>query len=108
MRTRGFLKAFWRLTKPYWMSRERGAGLTLLAVVVGLALALVWLEVQFNTWNKDFFNALQEKDQAEFFRQLGMFTLLAVMYIVMGVYRLYRSEERRVGKAGSTRVEQST
>src|SRR5262245_34796608 len=89
MRTRGFLKAFWRLTKPYWVSRERRAGLTLLAVVVGLALALVWLEVQFNTWNKDFFNALQDKDQAEFFRQLGMFTLLAVLYILMGVYRAY-------------------
>src|ERR1051326_2664188 len=89
MRTTRFLKAFWALTKPYWVSRERRVGLTLLATVIGLALFGVWLEVQFNTWNRDFFNSLQDKDQAEFFRQLGMFTLLAVIYIVSGVYRLY-------------------
>jgi putative ATP-binding cassette transporter len=77
------------LTKPYWVSGERRKGLTLLAMVVGLALMLVWIEVQFNTWNNAFYNTLQDKDQGEFFRQLGQFTLIAVMYIVTIVYRLY-------------------
>ena len=45
MRTTGFLKAFWALTKPYWVSEQRAKGPTLLATVVGLALALVWLEI---------------------------------------------------------------
>jgi putative ATP-binding cassette transporter len=49
----------------------------------------VWLEVQFNGWNREFYNTFEAKDQAEFFRQLGMFTLLAVLYIVNGVYRQY-------------------
>jgi putative ATP-binding cassette transporter len=49
----------------------------------------VWLEVQFNTWNREFYNTFESKDQAEFFRQLGMFTILAVIYILNGVYRLY-------------------
>ena len=89
MRTTGFLKAFWALTKPYWVSEQRGKGLALLATVVGLALALVWLEVQFNYWNNDFYNTFEKKDQAEFFRQLGKFALLAVGYIVTAVYRLY-------------------
>src|SRR5712691_7151740 len=89
MRTTRFLTAFWALTKPYWVSDERRKGLTLLAVVVGLALTLVWIEVQFNTWNNDFYNTLQDKDQAEFFRQLGKFTLIAVLYIITAVYRLY-------------------
>ncbi len=89
MRTTRFLTAFWALTKPYWVSGERRKGLTLLAVVVGLALMLVWIEVQFNTWNNDFYNTLQDKDQAEFFRQLGKFTLIAVLYIITAVYRLY-------------------
>jgi putative ATP-binding cassette transporter len=77
------------LTKPYWVSRERAKALTLLATVVGLALMLVWLEVQFNFWNNDFYNTLQNKDQAEFFRQLGKFGLLALTFIVTAVYRLY-------------------
>ena len=89
MRTTRFLTAFWALTKPYWVSGERRKALTLLAMVIGLALMLVWVEVQFNTWNNDFYNTLQDKDQAEFFRQLGKFTLIAVLYIVTGVYRLY-------------------
>ena len=89
MRTNGFLKAFWALTKPYWVSEQRAKALTLLVTVVGLALMIVWLEVQFNFWNNDFYNTLQNKDEAEFFRQLGKFTLLALTYIVTAVYRLY-------------------
>jgi vitamin B12/bleomycin/antimicrobial peptide transport system ATP-binding/permease protein len=89
MQTTGFLKAFWALTKPYWVSEQRAKGLTLLATVVGLVLMMVWLEVQFNTWNREFYNTFESRDQAEFFRQLGMFALLALIWIVTGVYRLY-------------------
>jgi putative ATP-binding cassette transporter len=89
MRTRRFLTAFWALAKPYWVSGQRGKGWLLLVMVVGLALTLVWLEVQFNRWNNDFYNTFQEKDQEEFFRQLGKFGLLALMYIITAVYRLY-------------------
>lgn len=84
-----FFAALWALTKPYWVSEERRTGLILLATVVGLALLGVWLEVQFNTWNREFYNTFESKDQAEFFRQLGMFTLLAVIYIINSVYRAY-------------------
>jgi vitamin B12/bleomycin/antimicrobial peptide transport system ATP-binding/permease protein len=89
MQTTGFLKAFWRLTKPYWVSSERAKGLTLLATVVGLALMMVWLEVQFNYWNREFYNTFENRDQGEFFRQLGMFGLLALIWIITAVYRLY-------------------
>jgi vitamin B12/bleomycin/antimicrobial peptide transport system ATP-binding/permease protein len=89
MQTTGFLKAFWRLVKPYWVSPERAKAFTMLATVVGLALMMVWLEVQFNTWYRDFYNTLENKDKAEFFRQAGMFTLLAILWIICGVYRLY-------------------
>jgi putative ATP-binding cassette transporter len=89
MEKQKFLRAFWQLAKPYWVSGERGTGLALLATVVGLTLMVVWLEVQFNSWNNDFYNTIQDKDQAEFFRQLGKFTLLAFIWIVTGVYRNY-------------------
>jgi putative ATP-binding cassette transporter len=77
------------LVKPYWVSQQRGKGLILLATVIGLVLAMVWMEVQFNEWNRDFYNTFEQKDQAEFFRQLGRFALLAVTWIIMFVYRLY-------------------
>src|SRR6185436_6152891 len=89
MPKKSFFSALWALTRPYWVSEKRAVGLTLLATVVGLALLGVWLEVQFNTWNREFYNTFESKDQAEFFRQLGTFTILAVLYIVNGVYRQY-------------------
>src|SRR6476660_1305833 len=89
MRTNGFLKAFWALTKPYWVSEKRGKALGLLVLVVALALAMVYMEVQFNYWNRDFYNTFEKKDQAEFFYQLGKFGVLAFAWIVMAVYRLW-------------------
>jgi putative ATP-binding cassette transporter len=89
MRNRRFLSAFWALAKPYWTSQQRGKGLALLGTVIGLSLALVYLEVQFNLWNKDFYNALENKNQPEFFAQLWRFTYLALIWIVGRVYQLY-------------------
>ena len=89
MQTKRFFAALWALTRPYWVSEKRGTGLVLLATVVGLTLMGVWLEVQFNTWNREFYNTFESKDQAEFFRQLGTFTILAILFIINGVYRLY-------------------
>ena len=40
MKNTGFLKAFWALAKPYWVSEQRAKGWTLLGMVVGLALML--------------------------------------------------------------------
>src|SRR5258708_9972075 len=91
-----FLTAFWALAKPYWVSEQRTKGLLLLAAVIGLSLGLVWLEVQFNTWNKNFYNALEQKDQPEFVRQLWIFTVIALMVIVASVYRLYLQQMLRL------------
>jgi putative ATP-binding cassette transporter len=84
-----FFSTLWQLTRPYWVSEKRATGFILLATVVGLALMFVWVEVQFNTWNRDFYSTFENRDQAEFYRQMGKFTLLAVLFIVLGVYRVY-------------------
>jgi len=89
MQKAGFLTAFWALAKPYWVSEQRTKGLVLLVAVVGLSLGAVYLEVQFNTWTREMYNTFETRDQAEFYRQMGTFTLLAVIYIIVGVYRVY-------------------
>jgi putative ATP-binding cassette transporter len=88
----GFLAAFWRLAGPYWSSEDRWAARGLLATVIALNLALVALEVRFNTWNNDFYNALQDMDQAAFTRQLLIFALLAAGFIAIAVYQLYLNQ----------------
>src|SRR5438045_9299866 len=84
-----FLTAFWALAKPYWVSEQRNKGLLLGAAVIALSLGLVSLSVQFNLWNQDFYNALENKDQAEFARQLLRFTYLTCAWSCAGVYRVY-------------------
>ena len=89
MQNTGFLKAFWALAKPYWVSEERPKGLALLAAVIGLSLALVYLNVRFNTWYREFWDAVQERRAPDAYRLLGVFAFLAFLYIWGAVYRLY-------------------
>jgi vitamin B12/bleomycin/antimicrobial peptide transport system ATP-binding/permease protein len=89
MEKQKFLRAFWRLAKPYWVSEQRGKGLALLAAVVGLTLGLVWINVELNYWNRAFYDAIQEKRIDDFYRLLGKFTLLAFAFIATAVYRVY-------------------
>ena len=89
MQNTGFVKAFWALARPYWVSEQRTKGLALLVAVVGLSLSLVWISVQINAWNNDFYNAIQDKNGAAFNRLLGKFSLLAFGYIGIAVYRFY-------------------
>ena len=60
--------------------------------VVALNLGNVYISVRLNEWNNAFYNALQKLDGSEFFRQLGVFCLLAALFIVMAVYALYLSQ----------------
>ena len=54
---RGFLREAWSLAWPYWRSDEKWSAIGLLVAVVALNLFSVWLNVRFNLWNNDFYNA---------------------------------------------------
>jgi vitamin B12/bleomycin/antimicrobial peptide transport system ATP-binding/permease protein len=82
----------WRLARPYWTSEEKWSARGLLVAVVALNLGNVYISVRINEWNNAFYNALQRFDSGEFFRQLGIFCILAAFYIVMAVYALYLSQ----------------
>jgi len=76
-----FAGRLWRLTRPYWFAEDRWYARGLFAVVIGLTLGGVYLEVLFNSWNNAFYNALQEKNEAEFWQQFGVFGWLAALFI---------------------------
>ncbi len=86
---RGFLRAAWNLAWPYWMGEEKWSARALLAAVVALNLTAVWLNVRLNAWNNDFYNALQEYDWPNFWRQFAIFGMIAAALIVVAVYQLY-------------------
>jgi len=55
---------------PNFASEQRWQALGLLAAVVALDLVTVYVDVLINAFQRDFFNALENRDQAEFQRQL--------------------------------------
>ncbi|MFN5719183.1 MAG: ABC transporter ATP-binding protein/permease, partial [Bradyrhizobium sp.] len=63
---RSTLATVWRIASPYFNSEDKWAGRGLLAAVIVIELASVFLTVLFNRWNNVFYNALQERDQAVF------------------------------------------
>lgn len=87
-----FMRDVWRLIKPYWTSEERFSAWILLASVIGLTLAMVYMSVQFNEWYNVFYNALQEKNAEVFWKQIVRFCVLAAIYIVMAVYAFYLNQ----------------
>ena len=86
---RGFLRQAWGLAWPYWNSEEKWSARLLLFAVVALNLITVGLNVRLNSWNNDFYNALQQYDWTEFWKQFAIFGAIAFALIVVAVYSLY-------------------
>jgi putative ATP-binding cassette transporter len=89
---RSTLAAVWRLSAPYFSSDDKWAGRGLLAAVIAIELATVYLTVLFNKWNNVFYNALQERNQAVFTYQIGYFCVLAAFWVGLKVYQLYLNQ----------------
>jgi putative ATP-binding cassette transporter len=84
------LATVFRIALPYFRSTEMWVALGLLAVVIGLRLFNVWLDVKFNYWNNDFYTALQKKDWPTFFYQMFVvFSWIAGLTIITTVYQIY-------------------
>lgn len=89
---KAFTAQAWALTKPYFQSEEKWKARGLLVAIIVLNLGLVYMAVLFNEWNKLFYDALQDKNAAVFWTQLGRFTYLAFAFIVMAVYKFYLTQ----------------
>lgn len=83
------LKAFWRMLKAYWGSKDSLKSWFLLAVITCLTGGAVYLAARFNTWYKDFWDTVQEYNLDGFTYQLGVFTVIATIHVLMTVYNAY-------------------
>ncbi len=87
-----FLQRVWALTLPYFRSEQRWQARGLLAAIVALNLAAVYMLVLINDWNRLFYDALQDKNEAVFWRELLRFSYLAFGFILIAVYRFYLTQ----------------
>ncbi|HVM81623.1 MAG TPA: ABC transporter ATP-binding protein/permease [Stellaceae bacterium] len=82
---RHVLREAWRIAKPYWFGEDKWRALGLLAVVGALNLSVVGMTVRFSYWHNDFYNAIQNVDESAFFRLIGIFFALAMVYIALAI-----------------------
>lgn len=87
-----FFRKVWAMTTPYWRSEEKGKAWTLLIAVIALSLFSVAISVWLNSWYKDFYNALQKKDEAAFWHLILYFCGIAAVAILAAVYQLYLTQ----------------
>jgi putative ATP-binding cassette transporter len=86
-RVGSFVGDWWRLVVPYFKSEERWIAITLLIGAIGLTFGAVGFEVLFNDWNRRFYDSIQNKDEATFWREIIVFSGLAAGFIIIYVSR---------------------
>ncbi|MBR1646318.1 MAG: ABC transporter ATP-binding protein/permease [Selenomonadaceae bacterium] len=89
METKKLFRGFWSLFKGYWSSEEKWKSRGLLAVVIAMNFAMVYLLVQLNEWYQIFWDALQNYEEESFWPLIGRFSAIAFIYIIIFVYAVY-------------------
>ncbi|KAK4343937.1 hypothetical protein RND71_037031 [Anisodus tanguticus] len=65
-----FTRRFWKVAAPYWSSDDKVQDRLQLAAVFALTLGTTGISVGFSFLGRDFYNALANKDQEQFTKQL--------------------------------------
>jgi hypothetical protein len=82
-----FVGDWWRLVIPYFKSEDWPFAIPLLIGAIALTFSGVGLEVLFNDWNRRFYDSIQNKDEAVFWREIIFFSWLAAFFILNYVAR---------------------
>lgn len=85
-------RKIWALSLPYFQSEQKWKARGLLAAIVLLNLASVYMVVMINDWYRLFYDALDKRNQPVFWEQLVRFGWLAFAYIVIVVYKFYMTQ----------------
>jgi putative ATP-binding cassette transporter len=73
------LRRFWALAGPFWTAVDtRRRALGLLGILLALNLAEVALFLRFNTWNRDLFDALEQRDADRVVTECGVLVLIVL------------------------------
>ncbi|MES2945759.1 MAG: ABC transporter ATP-binding protein/permease [Pseudomonadota bacterium] len=87
-----FVARVWALSVPYFRSEDKWKARGLLLAIVLLNLGTVYMAVQFNDWYRVFYDALEKRDQPVFWQQMGRFSYLAFIAIIIIVYKFYLTQ----------------
>ncbi|KAJ9562975.1 hypothetical protein OSB04_008135 [Centaurea solstitialis] len=85
-------RRFYKVAAPYWYSDDKVQARIQLAAVFALTLGTTGISVGFNFLGRDFYNALANKDQEQFTKQLTYYLAAFAGGIPIFVFRDYARE----------------
>jgi vitamin B12/bleomycin/antimicrobial peptide transport system ATP-binding/permease protein len=78
-----------RLFRPYWASPERKRGFLVLAILVALTLATGGMVAWYSGFQKDFYDAIEKRDAAVFWRLSATMMAAAVVMAFAGAFEVW-------------------
>ncbi|UOO82626.1 ABC transporter ATP-binding protein/permease [Uruburuella testudinis] len=75
--------------KDYWLKRSHFSSWLLLAVLVGLGLAVVAINVHINEWSKTFYDTLTAFEADKLYGLIGEYLIYIAIFVVCAVYRAW-------------------
>lgn len=89
MRRGVVLRSAWKLGRDYLFSKHKWQAWSLLLSVIALNLAVVYITVQVNLWQANFYNIIQSRKETGFIEAIGVYILLATCLVGVKGVQIY-------------------
>lgn len=89
MRRGVVLRSAWKLGRGYLFSEYRWKAWGLLLSVIFLNLMVVYITVQVNLWQANFYNIIQSHKEAGFIEAIGVYVVLAAFLVMIKGIQIY-------------------
>ncbi|CCD90124.1 putative ABC transporter-like [Bradyrhizobium sp. ORS 285] len=76
---------FWLTARNFWCGWPAWRVWLLCAILVGIVMLQLYVQFRFNTWNRDFFNALEGRDPARLREQAMLLAPLCLASVALAV-----------------------
>ncbi|MBL8673558.1 MAG: ABC transporter ATP-binding protein/permease, partial [Rhodospirillales bacterium] len=91
------IRDYWRLGKGYFSADQVWLRRSVVVALLLMSILQVYIQVQVNLWNADFFNALERKATSEFLRQGALFLGWLTLCVVVSMAQLHLRMNLQVG-----------
>ncbi|KLK94929.1 hypothetical protein AA309_01050 [Microvirga vignae] len=91
-----FFRDVWKIARPYWQSEEKSYARRMFALLLAIKFTTIWICVQQNNWYASFYSAIEHHEIREFFRQVGIFALIAGSFVTTLVYSHWVAESLKL------------
>jgi putative ATP-binding cassette transporter len=94
---RALVKRFWHTARGFWTGRARRVAWWMTGGLIVIVLIQLYIQYRINVWNRDIFDAIEQKDSGAVRNQALIFVPLALASIgfaVLAVYGRMRAQRR--------------